>query len=343
MRVRLRGVNRVTKRLSDGSTRTYWYAWKGGPALKGEPGSPEFAASYAEAASRRQMGPEGKLLSVLNRFQASADFDALAPRTRADYKKHIRAIETEFGDMPLSVLDDRRTRGELLAWRDKLGTASRRNADYRFAVLARILAWAVDRGLATHNPCERPGRLYQARRKEMVWTDADEAAFLARAPKHLHLALLLALWTGQRQGDLLRLTWFNYDGTHLRLRQQKTGKRVVIPAGAPLRAALDAIKADEGPILRTIAGTRWTESGFRASWRTACIAAKVTGVTFHDLRGTAVTRLKSAGATIPEIAQITGHSLATVTAILDSHYMGSDMQAAENAIAKLEKRTKTPN
>lgn len=175
MRVRLRGVNRVTKTLADGSTRTYWYAWKGGPALKGEPGSPEFIASFEEAASRRSMGPEGKLLSVLNRFQAASDFESLAPRTRADYKKHIKAIEVEFADLPLSSLGDRRTRGVMLEWRDEIGKTSRRTADYRFAVLARILAWAVDRGLVTHNPCERPGRLYRPARREMVWTDADEA------------------------------------------------------------------------------------------------------------------------------------------------------------------------
>ena len=29
MRVRLRGINNVTKRLADGTTRTYWYAYKG--------------------------------------------------------------------------------------------------------------------------------------------------------------------------------------------------------------------------------------------------------------------------------------------------------------------------
>jgi hypothetical protein len=54
------------------------------------------------------------------------------------------------------------------------------------------------------------------------------------------LALLLALWTGQRQGDLLRLPWSAYNGTHIRLRQSKGGARVVIPVGAPLKAALDA-------------------------------------------------------------------------------------------------------
>jgi integrase len=39
----------------------------------------------------------------------------------------------------------------------------------------------------------------------------------------MDLPLLLALWTGQRQGDLLRLPWSAYDGEHIRLRQSKTG------------------------------------------------------------------------------------------------------------------------
>jgi integrase len=52
--------------------------------------------------------------------------------------------------------------------------------------------------------------------------------------------LLLALWTGQRQGDLLRLTWNRYDGAHIRLRQGKNRERLLVPVGAPLKAALDA-------------------------------------------------------------------------------------------------------
>ena len=59
MRVRLRGINLVTKRLADGTLRTYWYAWKGGPPLCGEPGTPEFMASYNEAISRKVAPPRG--------------------------------------------------------------------------------------------------------------------------------------------------------------------------------------------------------------------------------------------------------------------------------------------
>ena len=66
-------------------------------------------------------------------------------------------------------------------------------------------------------------------------------------------------------------------------------------------------------------------------------------MTFHDLRGTAVTRLAIAGCTVPEIATITGHSLRDVGAILDSNYLDRDPMLAESAIAKLERRTKSPN
>jgi hypothetical protein len=61
MRVKLKGVNSKTKRLADGRTVTYFYAWKGGPPLKGEPGSPEFIASYNEAVARKVVPASGKL------------------------------------------------------------------------------------------------------------------------------------------------------------------------------------------------------------------------------------------------------------------------------------------
>ena len=47
-----------------------------------------------------------------------------------------------------------------------------------------------------------------------------------------------------------------------------------------------------------------------------------------------------AGATVPQIATFTGHSLKDVEAILDAHYLGRDIQLAEAAVPKLEARTK---
>lgn len=343
MRIRLRGVNRVTKRLADGRMVTYWYAWKGGPALTGEPGTPVFIASYNAAVARKVVPPAGALLSILQGFQASTDFTDLAPRTRTDYVRQVKAIEREFGDFPLSALADRRTRGVFLDWRDKLAARSRRQADYAWQVLARSLSWAKGRGLIAVNPCERGGRLYGGSRAEKVWTADDEAAFSRAASGQLRLALTLALWTGQRQGDLLRLPWSAYDGKTIRLRQGKTGRRVVIPVGAPLKVALDATPRRSTVVLTNGDGVPWTADGFRSSWAKACGKAGVTGVTFNDLRGTAVTRLALAGCTEAEIATITGHSLRDVRSILDAHYLHRDPALAESAIRKLERRTDSSN
>ena len=338
MRVRLKGINSITKKLADGTRRTYWYAWKGGPPLRGEPGTPEFVHSYNEAIARKVTPPRGTLLSVLQQYQASEDFAGLAESTRHGYIGLVRRIEQAFGDFPLSALTDRRTRGVFMSWRDRYSVNSgRRQADYAWTVLARILSWGLDRGLVLANPCERGGRLYRGTRREIVWSAADEALFLERAPAQLHLPLLLALWTGQRQGDLLRLPWSAYDGTHIRLRQGKTGARVVIPVGARLKAALDATPKLSPLILVKRDGKPWTSAGFQTSWCRACKRVGLIGLTYHDLRGTAVTRLAIAGATEAEIATIPGHSLRSVRAILDAHYLARDPALAQSAIAKLER------
>jgi integrase len=343
MRVNLKGINSYTAKLADGTTKTYWYAWKGGPRLQGEPGTPEFIASYNEAAAQKIRPPTGLLLSLLQAYQASEDFRQLAPRTQDDYKRIIqREIEPEYSDFPLSALADRRTRGVFMDWRDRLALKSRRQADYAWTVLARVvLSWSKDRGKITVNPCERGGRVYSGSRAENIWSEVQEAAFLQSAPARLHLPLLLALWTGQRQGDLLRLPWSAYNGKEIRLRQSKTGSRVVIPIGAPLKAALDGTTKRSTLILVNSDGTPWTQDGFRASWRKACAKAGIVGVTFNDLRGTAVTRLALAECTEAEIATITGHSLRDVRSILDAHYLHRDPALAESAIKKLEKRTET--
>ena len=60
-------------------------------------------------------------------------------------------------------------------------------------------------------------------------------------------------------------------------------------------------------------------------------------MTFHDLRGTAVTRLAIVECSEPQIAAITWHSLRDVRSILDAHYLHRDPALAESAIRKLEK------
>jgi integrase len=299
-------------------------------------------ASGARTASRRQHAAAARRhvhddhCSVQGRLRVyqAGTFDP--PRLPLIY---IKIIENEFGDLPVAALADRRVRGDFKSWRDSFAETPRK-ADYAWTTLARIMSFAKDRGIIATNRCERGGRLYVADRRDKIWTERDIAAVLAVASSEIQLALILALWSGQRQGDLLRLPWSAYESPYIRLRQSKGGRRVAMPAGTPLRVLFDVTERRGPLILTNTLGRPWTPDGFRTSWGKACDRAGVTGRTFHDLRGTAVVRLAIAGASVPQIAAVTGHSLKDVETILDAHYLGRDIQLAEAAVLKLEARTK---
>lgn len=217
------------------------------------------------------------------------------------------------------------------------------------------MTFLIDRGYISTNPCSGAGKFYEADRAEKIWESADIAAFLESASVPLQRALMLALWTGQRQGDLLRLTWSAYDGKTIRLRQSKRKAYTPVPLGGPIRDMLDVMlgerqarserqkakpDSDRTPVAITILtnsrGQPWTSDGFRSYWEKAYKNAKIVGLHFHDLRGTAVTRLALSGATVPEIAAITGLSLKTVQELLDRHYLGGRLELAEAGIRKLD-------
>ena len=279
MRVDLKGIHRVEMKLATGETRVYHYAWRGGPRITAQPGTPDFVRQYQEAHAALRAPTAGTFMTLIAAFKGSAEYLQLAPSTVRAYTAYLKLIEDEFGDMPLAALKDPRVRGEFKAWRDRFANTPRK-ADYAWSTLSRILSFSKDRGLIGTNPCEGGGRLYTADRTDKIWQDADVASFLKVAAPELALAMMLALWTGQRQGDLLRLPWSAYDGKHIRLTQSKTGRRIVVPAGAPLRTLLErtercgpscsaarAARSDDHP--RATVDVRWIPNvvgqGVRAS------------------------------------------------------------------------------
>jgi integrase len=155
---------------------------------------------------------------------------------------------------------------------------------------------------------------------------------------------LLGVWTGLREGDLIKLQWTAYDGSYLYVvpskskRKGKPGKPLKIPVAKPLKAVLDAMERTAATILTSSKGEPWTQSTFQHAWQRAIKRSGITDRTFHDLRGTAVTRMAKAGVPVPHIAAVTGHSLATVYSILQKHYLHLDHTMADEAISALERR-----
>ncbi|MCZ6741205.1 MAG: tyrosine-type recombinase/integrase, partial [Alphaproteobacteria bacterium] len=123
----------------------------------------------------------------------------------------------------------------------------------------------------------------------------------------------LGLYTGQRQGDVLAMSWHDYDGDRILVVQSKTGTKLSIPVHSALREAL-GVQERVSPIILTTSTKRpFRGSNFRTHFGNAMKAAGLVGLTFHGLRYTAAAKLAEAGCSLKEIASITGHkSLAMI-------------------------------
>lgn len=343
-RVKLKGLTKVKKTLASGKTLYYCYAWRGGgPLLKHkdgspiQPGDPMLVRAFVEATKNRHVDPSETLSRLIKEYRASPEFQDKAAKTRREYDRYLDMIgESELAKMSFSAIQDKEARGDFKEWRDTMADRPR-TADYAWTTLARVLSFAKDRGRITVNVCERGGRLYSADRTESIWTNELIERLFAVATNEIKAAVTFALWTGQRKGDLLVAPWSDYDGQYIKVKQSKTGARVKIPCGKPLRDILDAMPR-RSPVILTNSKKKlpWTSDGFDTSFHKTKAKAGIQDLTFHDLRGTAVTRLALAGCNNSQIASITGHSLRDVDAILDAHYLGGRVQLAEQAIAKLE-------
>ena len=88
MRIDLKGIHAAHVTLASGTEKIYWYAWRGGPRLRGEPGTPDFIASYNEAVAQRATTPAGKLQFLIDNFRRAASSIRFARARGLTYKKY---------------------------------------------------------------------------------------------------------------------------------------------------------------------------------------------------------------------------------------------------------------
>jgi integrase len=342
MHIRLKHVKPVKKRLASGETVTYYYHRVTGRRIHGQPGTGEFLANYEAAGAVEPKVAPDSVAAMLLAFRSSGVFVALRERTKADYEKILDGIGERFGTCELEAFNDPRIRRDIMEWREGIAKRSRKQADYAFAVLRRTLQWAYDQGMLAVNHAMRGGKLYTPDRSDKIWEQDKINAFMRVAHETLKQAFRLALDTGQRQGDLLALTWTAYDGDAITLRQSKRKRKVYVPLTTELRMMLDRMPRRAATILTNQGGLPWTEDGFRTMFDRAKRKAAIEDRTFHDLRGTFVTRASLRGLTPQEIATITGQSTKDVERILDT-YLARTPELARQAMRKYEKGTKNGN
>jgi integrase len=123
----------------------------------------------------------------------------------------------------------------------------------------------------------------------------------------------LALYTGQRRADLVKLKWSSIAGGYFRLKQQKTKTDLVIPTHPALKEALAAVHPRHEAAI--IAGDRGQEISPVYFGHLVAAAIDLAGLPtdciLHGLRKTTGRLLAEAGA---GVAPITGHRTERMTA-----------------------------
>ena len=100
--------------------RTYYYAWRGGPAVKGIPGTPEFHAAYNEAVANHRAPDQKKFRSVVVLYKASPAYQGLAASTRRNWSPWLDRISDHFGDLSIAQFGrTEKIRPFIIKWRAK--------------------------------------------------------------------------------------------------------------------------------------------------------------------------------------------------------------------------------
>lgn len=229
------------------------------------------------------------------------------------------------------------------------------------ATLSAAYGWAVAANLVPSNPVTGGDFDMPMPAPRIRFGSIDEMRQLVAAADAIGLpeigdAIMLGLWTGQRQADRLALTDYQRSGDGILFRQaKKHGQPLLIPEAPELARRLEAARTrragwrvnyphvllDEARQRPFSYRRRYSE--LFSQVRDAAVAGvpdqlepmkSLSDFRDQDLRDTAVTWLALAGCTKPMIASITGHSLKTIDETL-KHYLGLHPELARSAIGKL--------
>ena len=259
---------------------------------------------------------------LAEQYQAKA-IHTKAPRTRKDNMDELAMLLKVFKPAPLTTIEPSmlaQYRDSRFARPHKGRQAEPRIATTRanreVALFSAIWNWGRDTGrTALPNPCEGVRRHREYGRDRYV-TDEELQAVWAVADEPLRDALELYYLTGQRVGDVLRMSLTDVREGCLWLRQRKTGKPLRLELEGDLAGVIERIRGRQFrenavvtlALVRDEAGQRMTYDALSDRFQKARAAA---GVHFQlrDLRAKAATDLND----LALAQRLLGHSTRTMT------------------------------
>jgi len=170
------------------------------------------------------------------------------------------------------------------------------------------------------NPITDTKRAYKVKRGHLAWPADVRARFVKNAPYRLVKAYMVALYTGQRRGDLVAMRRSAVDlvGTKKRrpwidIIQEKTGEPLRMTIHRDLLAFLRGENDQTSEFLIVnFLGTPYTQASLTHAVKEQLIANGDSKYSLHGLRKNAGIALAEAGASVPQIMAVLGHKTPTM-------------------------------
>lgn len=298
-----------------------------------------------ELDQRREGAPldrrAGSMPWLIAQYEQSLYFTGLSARTQRSYQQlsgYLLAWSKEKNHPPFKTLTTEKILEFLARFDDR-----RALRDHVATYLRIVLDFARRTGKGVeHNPARSLGLTRARKLKKLCIVDVDQVlAIVARADAMglpwVATGALLHFDLGQRQGDVLRLQKpRDYRGGVFQFHQAKTDQIVTIkPFLAETRARLDALPLAQLMLVAGAGGGAVGVSTYTVDFRKVVRACGFANLWEMELRHSCVIFCERAGLTPAEIATRTGHSLNTVTTILES-YRYRDPVVAHQGAVKLE-------
>lgn len=230
-----------------------------------------------------------RLFSVVARRYVREVFMTKAPETRRKNERELQNLLHVFGHMPIDAIEPMHVRQYL----DIRGEAAKVRANREKALLSHVYNKAREWGYTSAiNPCQGVKGFRETGRSRYV---TDEEFSLVRQHAHpvLEDAMDLALLTGQRPADVLKLKRSDIRDGALWIVQNKTGTRLGIEITGELAAVIARINerarsAISDFLIQHENGQPLSLSSLRLRFDQACALAKVR-FQFRDIRAKAAT------------------------------------------------------
>ena len=307
--------------------------------IKGDYGSQEFAANYRAAMEGDSVpvainNKHGTFNALGRSYLRSSAFAELAPESQRKRRYLVELFLSSFGHLPVAGFQRHHVKLFMERYASKPGMA--RNT---LSMLRVLVALAIEDGIRADDPTIGIKRPKLSKEGWHSWEDAEIEQFEAHhhIGSQARLALALALYTGQRAGDLVRMGKQHVRDGQISVVQQKTGTRVWITLHPDLLAILDATPSDLLYLTSGLGKPYANTKTFGNAMNRWAKEAGLAGCQLHGLRKSCARRLAEAGCSALEIMSITGHkSLAEVERYVRA---ASQKLMAETAIGKI---TRTP-